>query len=239
MDYQKRLVTWCDLEGADPKRHFLLTNVPIEWEVGKIENKIANVREWGTCVVWSQMQAKGEATLSPLVEIKIILSTVVTPHVILPEEKKEGWKVTIQAQSRFPSPSVPPSKTINFQSKLGDFLRQEGKTMTELRTLLGSSPVPPPSSMDQIISDMEQAIGESIKTAYESGPYRKLKFFSGIKPAPVGEDDYDTWRHQLNQMMQEWQCSEAEKKEMCGRKPARTCRQCNLCIKSQQACCHC
>ncbi|XP_077682987.1 paraneoplastic antigen Ma1 homolog [Eretmochelys imbricata] len=210
MDYQKRLITWCELEEADPERHFLLTNVPTEWEVRQIEDEIASVR---TCVVRSQMQAKEEATLSLLVERKIIRSTVVTSHVILPDGEKEGWKVTIQAQSRFPSPPAPPSETINFQSKLWDFLRHEGKTMTELRTLLGSSPVPPPSSMDQIIFAMGQVIGVSIKTAYESGPYRKLKFFSGIKPVPVGEDDYDTWRHQLNQMMQEWQCSEAEKRK--------------------------
>nr|XP_014430311.1 paraneoplastic antigen Ma3-like [Pelodiscus sinensis] len=85
--------------------------------------------------------------------------------------------------------------------------------MTELRTLLGSSPMPPSSSIDQIFFAMGQATGASIKTAYESGPYRKLKFFSGIKPVPVGEDDYDTWRHQLNQVMQEWQCSEAEKRK--------------------------
>ncbi|XP_044859999.1 paraneoplastic antigen Ma1 homolog [Mauremys mutica] len=213
MDYQKRLVTWCELEGADPERHFLLTNVPTEWDIRKIEEEIANVREWGTCVVRSQMQAKGEATLSLLVESKIILSTVVTPHVILPDGEKDGWKVTIQAQSHFPSPPAPPSEPINFQSKLRDFLRQEGKTMSDLRTLLGSSPVPPSSSTDQIIFAMGQAIGESIKTAYESGPYRKLKYFSGIKPVPVGEDDYDTWRHQLNQVMQEWQCSEAEKRK--------------------------
>ncbi|KAG6924025.1 modulator of apoptosis 1 [Chelydra serpentina] len=212
MAYQKRLVTWCELEGADPEYHFLLTNVPTEWEVRQIEVEIANVREWGTSVVRSQTQAKEEG-VSLLVKSKIILSTVVTPHVILPEGEKEGWKVTIQAQSHFPSPSAPPSETINFQSKLGDFLKQEGKTMTELRTLLGNSPLPPPSSTDQIIFAMGQAIGESIKTAYESGPYRKLKFFSGIKPVPVGEDDYDTWRHQLNQMMQEWQCSEAEKRK--------------------------
>uniref|UniRef100_A0A8C4YAQ2 CCHC-type domain-containing protein n=1 Tax=Gopherus evgoodei TaxID=1825980 RepID=A0A8C4YAQ2_9SAUR len=75
--------------------------------------------------------------------------------------------------------------------------------MTELRTLLGSSPVPPPSSTDQIIFAMGQAIGESIKTAYESGPYRKLEFFSGINQC----------LHQLNQVMQEWQCSEAEKRK--------------------------
>ncbi|XP_062843417.1 paraneoplastic antigen Ma1 homolog [Trichomycterus rosablanca] len=46
------------------------------------------------------------------------------------------------------------------------------------------------------------------------GPsYRKLRLFSGLRPVPPGEEDYEVWAEQANQMVSEWRCSEAAKKQ--------------------------
>ena len=46
------------------------------------------------------------------------------------------------------------------------------------------------------------------------GPsYRKLRLFSGTKPVPLGEEEYDAWMEQATQMISEWQCNDAAKRQ--------------------------
>uniref|UniRef100_A0A6I8SD58 CCHC-type domain-containing protein n=1 Tax=Xenopus tropicalis TaxID=8364 RepID=A0A6I8SD58_XENTR len=43
-----------------------------------------------------------------------------------------------------------------------------------------------------------------------AGPYKRFKQFSGSKPVPAGEEDYDTWKAQAEQISQDWSCSDME-----------------------------
>uniref|UniRef100_K7FJJ0 Paraneoplastic antigen Ma-like C-terminal domain-containing protein n=1 Tax=Pelodiscus sinensis TaxID=13735 RepID=K7FJJ0_PELSI len=49
--------------------------------------------------------------------------------------------------------------------------------------------------------------------SYEGVGYRKLRFFFGIQPTPVGEDDFESWMDQSVQMMEEWKCSDTIKRQ--------------------------
>lgn len=37
--------------------------------------------------------------------------------------------------------------------------------------------------------------------------------FSGVKPIPSGEEDYDAWAEQTMHLLEEWQCSDNVKKQ--------------------------
>uniref|UniRef100_A0AAR2M6W3 CCHC-type domain-containing protein n=1 Tax=Pygocentrus nattereri TaxID=42514 RepID=A0AAR2M6W3_PYGNA len=43
--------------------------------------------------------------------------------------------------------------------------------------------------------------------------YRKLRMFSGVRPTPSGEDEYDAWAEQTTHMLEEWQCGDSVKKQ--------------------------
>ncbi|CAI5659741.1 unnamed protein product [Oreochromis niloticus] len=43
--------------------------------------------------------------------------------------------------------------------------------------------------------------------------YRKLRMFSGVKPTPNGEEEYDAWAEQTTHLLEEWQCSDNIKKQ--------------------------
>nr|XP_008286557.1 PREDICTED: paraneoplastic antigen Ma1-like [Stegastes partitus] len=43
--------------------------------------------------------------------------------------------------------------------------------------------------------------------------YRKLRMFSGIKPTPSGEEEYDAWAEQTMHLLEEWQWNDSVKKQ--------------------------
>ncbi|XP_073192751.1 paraneoplastic antigen Ma3 homolog [Lepidochelys kempii] len=54
---------------------------------------------------------------------------------------------------------------------------------------------------------------DALKPAYESAPYKRLRSFSEVSPVPSGEDDYETWWDFTVPLVQEWECSDAEKRK--------------------------
>ncbi|XP_070549141.1 paraneoplastic antigen Ma2-like [Ptychodera flava] len=60
---------------------------------------------------------------------------------------------------------------------------------------------------------MEKLVTNLQPRTNESGWYRKLRVFSGRLPVPVNEDDYESWAEQAEQMIKEWNVSDAEKKK--------------------------
>lgn len=43
--------------------------------------------------------------------------------------------------------------------------------------------------------------------------YRKLRMFSGVRPTPSGEEEYDAWADQTMHLLEEWQCNDNVKKQ--------------------------
>uniref|UniRef100_K7F825 Paraneoplastic antigen Ma-like C-terminal domain-containing protein n=1 Tax=Pelodiscus sinensis TaxID=13735 RepID=K7F825_PELSI len=94
--------------------------------------------------------------------------------------------------------------------KLNVFLQKEGKSVEDVRTIVT------PASMSSAVTNegLIVALGKQYTPpSYEGVGYRKLRFFSGIHPTPVGEDDFESWMDQAVQMMEEWQCSDTMKRQ--------------------------
>ncbi|XP_069832264.1 paraneoplastic antigen Ma2 homolog [Dendropsophus ebraccatus] len=63
-----------------------------------------------------------------------------------------------------------------------------------------------------LVAAMERLVGQFAKMNPE-GNYRRLRTFSGLVPTPAGEEGYETWRNVALQYLEEWQCSDALKRQ--------------------------
>uniref|UniRef100_A0A3P9DR78 CCHC-type domain-containing protein n=1 Tax=Maylandia zebra TaxID=106582 RepID=A0A3P9DR78_9CICH len=99
-----------------------------------------------------------------------------------------------------------PAENDEFQSKLMSFLNAEGKTLTDVGGLLQPSPL-------DVIHAISSLVDKCNATSVDSQSYRKLRMFSGVKPTPNGEEEYDAWAEQTTHLLDEWQCSDNIKKQ--------------------------
>ncbi|XP_070548226.1 uncharacterized protein [Ptychodera flava] len=67
------------------------------------------------------------------------------------------------------------------------------------------SPPPRQAGPDAAWMDMMEKLVTNLQPrTNEFGWYRKLRVFSGRRPVPVNEDDYESWAEQAEQMIKEW-----------------------------------
>ena len=103
-----------------------------------------------------------------------------------------------------------PAGNEEFQAKLMSFLKTEGKTLTDVSGLLHPSPLDMNTALIHAISSL---VDKCNTTSADSQSYRKLRMFSGVKPTPNGEEEYDAWAEQTTHLLEEWQCSDNTKKQ--------------------------
>ncbi|XP_076122806.1 paraneoplastic antigen Ma1 homolog [Alosa pseudoharengus] len=109
-----------------------------------------------------------------------------------------------------PANPVPEGDT--FEAKLVAMLQQEGKSMGDMKAVFMCLQ---PSNPDVSI-DLVTAIGKLVdccNRALYTPSYRKLRVFSGLRPVPPGEEEFDVWMEQADLMITEWQCNDAEKRQ--------------------------
>ncbi|XP_069802797.1 paraneoplastic antigen Ma1 homolog [Dendropsophus ebraccatus] len=68
------------------------------------------------------------------------------------------------------------------------------------------------ATADILVATMEKLVSQFAKMQPE-GSYRRLRTFSGVLPTPAGEEGYDIWRDATLQYLEEWQCTDAAKKQ--------------------------
>ncbi|XP_060788772.1 paraneoplastic antigen Ma1-like [Neoarius graeffei] len=73
-------------------------------------------------------------------------------------------------------------------------------------------PVPIDLNM-QLVNAINSLIDRCQTAPVESAVYRKLRVFSGIKPIPPGEEEYDAWAEQMMHLLEEWKCPDTMKKQ--------------------------
>uniref|UniRef100_A0A8C3GBJ2 Paraneoplastic antigen Ma-like C-terminal domain-containing protein n=1 Tax=Cyclopterus lumpus TaxID=8103 RepID=A0A8C3GBJ2_CYCLU len=108
-----------------------------------------------------------------------------------------------------------PREHEGFQTKLLAFLANEGKTVADVTGLFSSTPAQKPA-LDlntQLVNAISLLVEKYQATPADSPGYRKLRLFLGIKPTPLGEEEYDSWAEQTTHMLDEWQCSDVIKKQ--------------------------
>uniref|UniRef100_A0A672N0F5 CCHC-type domain-containing protein n=1 Tax=Sinocyclocheilus grahami TaxID=75366 RepID=A0A672N0F5_SINGR len=98
----------------------------------------------------------------------------------------------------------------DFQTKLLSFLEHERKSIADVKGLLN------PLSLDvntALINAISSLVDKCNATPADAQSYRKLRMFSGVRPTPSGEEEYDAWAEQTTHMLEEWQCSDSIKKQ--------------------------
>lgn len=129
------------------------------------------------------------------------------------EVKVEGIPWTILRAEQSP-PSVPESLEVDsLAQKLQALMVDEKRTREELILALGGDPTPAAPSLVGWAKELGNALKDALKPVHENAPYKRLRSFSGVSPVPSGEDDYETWRDFTVPLVQEWECSDAEKRK--------------------------
>ncbi|XP_030641494.1 paraneoplastic antigen Ma1 homolog [Chanos chanos] len=95
------------------------------------------------------------------------------------------------------------------------FLANEGKTTADMEGLFNSATSSPagPDLNTQLVNAISSLVDKCQAAAVESPVYRKLRMFSGVKPTPHGEEEYDAWAEQTTHMLGEWKCADSLKKQ--------------------------
>uniref|UniRef100_A0A8C3G961 Paraneoplastic antigen Ma-like C-terminal domain-containing protein n=1 Tax=Cyclopterus lumpus TaxID=8103 RepID=A0A8C3G961_CYCLU len=133
------------------------------------------------------------------------------PEQLAAGDGEELWIVNVSETHKWHVPR----EHEGFQTKLLAFLANEGKTVADVTGLFSSTPAPTPA-LDlntQLVNAISSLVEKCQATPADSLGYCKLRLFSGIKPTPLGEEEYDSWAEQTTRMLDEWQCSDVIKKQ--------------------------
>lgn len=209
MDLTKT-VEWSREENANLSRAIVLSNVPLGTSDDTIEKVLNTVKVFGRTTICGR---RGDVTgkwLFILVEASADLEPDVIPPEIGIGNEAGPWSVNLVGSLVACGPA---SEGDTFQLKLQALLQQEGKSMDEVKALIMGKQSP----KSDVSVDLVDAIGKLVdrcnQVSSDSPGYRKLRLFSGLKPIPPGEEDYEIWMEQAAQMISEWQCTEAAKKQ--------------------------
>ncbi|RXM99144.1 Paraneoplastic antigen-like protein 5 [Acipenser ruthenus] len=104
-------------------------------------------------------------------------------------------KVLLQPDPQPPQP--------DFKRKFQAWLEVEGKTMEDVNKMIGSGACSSPSASEGLVNALGKALEKVMKPPQETSSYKHFRFFSGVKPMLIGEDDYDTWMDEAAHMIQE------------------------------------
>lgn len=204
-----RFLSWCRGERVLPVSALLITGVDEGTEDADIAKVLNEIKVLGRTRIRGRQFDEGSEKLLILVECSEQLDAKSVPNEI-GSEASGPWPVFITETVGMGSEVEEPNL---FRDKLLVFLTQEGKSLEDLKSVAEPSMQPKQSVNVDILTALGQLVKDCVKPDHEVGHYRKLRVFSGQKPVPLGEEDYDTWMDQVTQMSEEWQCAENVKKQ--------------------------
>ncbi|XP_073697124.1 paraneoplastic antigen Ma1 homolog [Garra rufa] len=203
-------VQWSREENISSSRAIVLSNVPLDASNDTIEKVLNTVKVFGRTKICGR---RGDVTgkqLFVLVETSTDLDPSTLPPEIGIEQEAGPWHVHFVGGLLADDPAAGNDP---FQIKLLALLQQEGKSMDEVKAIVMGDQSP----KSDISVDLVNAIGKLVdrcnQTSTDGPSYRKLRLFSGLKPVPPGEEEYEVWMEQAAQMISEWQCTETAKKQ--------------------------
>ncbi|XP_059932196.1 paraneoplastic antigen Ma1 homolog [Gadus macrocephalus] len=212
MDFSEA-VEWSLQQTANPSRTILLSNVPIHTSKETLDKVLDTVKVFGRTRI---VDRRGDSTgtkLFILVETRLDLDPDSVPLEVGLEGEAGPWAVHI-VESLATLNVAPEEDT--FRTKLMSLLQEEGKSMEDFQAIVAENRVP----KTDVNMDLVTAIGELVDKCNQvsteascSLSYRKLRLFSGLKPVPPGEEEYEAWMEQATQMISEWQCTDSAKRQ--------------------------
>nr|XP_057906640.1 uncharacterized protein LOC131104002 [Doryrhamphus excisus]XP_057906648.1 uncharacterized protein LOC131104002 [Doryrhamphus excisus] len=195
------LKRWCRGEGLSVT-HALMTIVPEEVEMSKVEETLETIKSLGRVRVRGKNFSARLDSRMVLCETRETVKDPSVPPEVVPIDGGEAWPIIIVGEVQ--------AAAEEFNDKLKGLLVAEGKTMEDLKSLFHRSE-PSTSSTESIL----RAVGDLLdKTTNPSdgGHHVRLRMFSGALPTPTGEEPFDHWLEQACIMVEETDCSDKEKR---------------------------
>ncbi|CAI5660481.1 unnamed protein product [Oreochromis niloticus] len=138
-------------------------------------------------------------TLTMLCECREEVDPTKVPPEVISFKEGSKWKIVVAEQE---------TNSDVFTEKLDRFLRDEGKTLEDVKRLCD-----PSTSWNGNPESIIRAVGDVLQSKpNESNLYRRFRIFSGVHPTPPGEDNLDSWLEQVKFMTDEYECSDKEKR---------------------------
>ncbi|XP_062845377.1 paraneoplastic antigen Ma1 homolog [Trichomycterus rosablanca] len=144
-----------------------------------------------------------------LVETTADISIISIPEQIGIKDQWGPWVVSAIESAQVQAPA----EKQDFSTKLALFVKHEGKTLADVQSCSGllspdSLTTASPNRNTELVKAISSLVDKCQIAPAEMQNYRKLRLFSGVKPTPFGEEEYEAWAEQTAHMLEEWQCSD-------------------------------
>lgn len=192
---------WCKRKQIARNNAVVLGNVDSNVTDDTLLQALSVVKAFGNAKVVDRCLDVVSETQFVLIRSSTDLSNQTIPDCVGPPGDVGSWPAQVL-------PALVESE--EFEAKLLSFLRHEAKTITELKGLLNPSPLDMNTALINAISSL---VDKCNTAPADTQSYRKLRMFSGVKPTPSGEEEYDAWAEQTMHLLEEWQCSDNMKKQ--------------------------
>lgn len=201
-DFLRELCSWSADEKIDPQHAILLVGVPADTDVAFIEDTVQTVKVFGRVRARATKEGTVPGTLLVLCECREKICPAQVPSEVLPSSG-ETWEIVV-IKDEDPNMNA-------FSGRLAQFLNREGKSITDLQSLINPlvSNVTSPETIIRAIGELL----EKTKPTSDGQAYRRLRIFSGLEPTPVGEENSENWLEQARLMISESDCSAKEKRK--------------------------
>uniref|UniRef100_A0A8C6WRF4 Paraneoplastic antigen Ma-like C-terminal domain-containing protein n=1 Tax=Neogobius melanostomus TaxID=47308 RepID=A0A8C6WRF4_9GOBI len=201
LDLAVQIKAWCDKHHLDPAHAIVLGGVHTVTDDVLLEI-LGSVKAFGKTKIVDKHRDTTFKTDFVLVQTFCDVTTQTLPDQVGVPGELGPWPIHV-----LPAAS---EESEDFQTKLLSFLQHEGKSIDDVKGLLNTSPVDVNTALITAISSL---VDKCNAAPTDTQSYRKLRMFSGTRPIPNGEEEYDAWAEQTTHMLEEWQCGDAIKKQ--------------------------
>ncbi|XP_051987764.1 paraneoplastic antigen Ma1 homolog [Xyrauchen texanus] len=195
------LKSWCRGEGIDPDYAIIVSRIPEETDVSKIEDTMHSIKALGRVRVRGRMYSQESQSLIVLCECREKVHGIRLPLDVLPVDGSDPWNLSADRMEG----NVLDGERESFVAPDESELREEHQESSLPNLLNASTP-------ESIIRAVGELLAKTTKISSDSSSFRRLRTFSGITPIPAGEDNLENWMEQAMLMVEESDRSEKEKK---------------------------
>lgn len=192
---------WCKRKQLACEKAIVLSDVASDVTDEVLVRALSLVKAFGKVEIADRCLDKASKTHFVLIQTSNDLTKQTLPDCVGLPGEAGPWPVLLFST---------PTESEEFQAKLMSFLRQEGKSITDVKGILNPSPLDMNTALINAISSL---VDKCNTAPADTQSYRKLRMFSGVKPTPSGEEEYDAWAEQTMLLIEEWQCSDNVKKQ--------------------------
>uniref|UniRef100_A0A3Q1CJ56 CCHC-type domain-containing protein n=1 Tax=Amphiprion ocellaris TaxID=80972 RepID=A0A3Q1CJ56_AMPOC len=192
---------WCKRKQLAFENALVLSNITSDVTDDILLRALSQVKTFGKSKIIDRCLDTASKTQFVLIWTSTDLTKQNLPDCVGLPGETGPWPVHVLPVSR---------REEEFKDKLLSFLKQEGKTVADVRGFLE------PSALDvntALINALSSLVDKCNIAPVDTHGYRKLRMFSGAKPTPSGEEEYDAWAEQTMHLLEEWQCGDTVKKQ--------------------------